>query len=136
MSNFTNALTILTYLKTMFTNGISTINVNLDEPLEIVYNDLNTISIYPIKEDFLYDESYGQDKKSLALRVEVRMKGGPASTVATPVLNQITALLKSDLHLGGLADYMELETVQWGNDRIEQGLVCGCSLDLTIKYLI
>jgi hypothetical protein len=135
---FTNAPAILTYLKTLIETNVTnpSFNVNLDEPIELVYEDLPSIAIYPIREDFNYDESFSQDKKNLSLRIEIRMKGSPASTIATPIVNQISTLIKADRTFAGLAEYVEIQSLQWANDRSEKGLVCGAALDLQVNYLI
>lgn len=132
---FTNATEILTQLKTLIDGTALGITVNLDEPLELVYDDLPSISIYPLREEFIYDGSYNQDKKQLAIRIELRMKGSPASTYCTPAINTIATALKADRTLAGLADYVELQSLQWANDITEKGYVCAASLDLQVDYL-
>ena len=134
--SFTNSTAILTQIQTDLTTANLGITINLDEPLELVYDDLPSISIYPLREEFIYDGSYNQDKKQLAVRVELRMKGSPASSICTPIMNTIASAIKADRTLNGLADYVELQSLQWANDITEKGYVCASSLDLQIDYLI
>lgn len=134
-----NALEILHYLRdnleAPLTLAVPAMRVTLDEPLTLVYSDLPSCSIYPVREDFVPDESSNSsDKQHLALRVELRMPGAPASTVCTPVLNVITQALKSDLRLGGLADYVEAQTIQWASETVAEGPVCAASLDILVAY--
>ena len=133
---FTNSTAIMTQIQTDLNAASLGIPINLDEPLELVYDDLPSISIYPVREEFIYDGSYNQDKKQLAIRIELRMKGSPASTYCSPVINTIASTIKADRLLGGLADYVELQSIQWANDITEKGYVCAASLDLTVDYLI
>lgn len=137
---FTQVLPIMDKIQsdliTPITSLVHGITINLDEPLNLVYTDLPTLCIYPVKEDFDYNGSDNvQDKKNLFLRLELRMKKGPASTVCTPVINQIVATLKADRTLGGLADYVEFQTIQFANEQTESGQVCGASLDIQVDYL-
>lgn len=135
---FTNSTAILTKIKSILDAGVTlqNVNISLDEPLNLIYSDLPAISIYPIREDFIYEESYNQDKKHLSVRIELRMKNGPASNTCSPVINQIAGLLKSNRTLDGLADYVELQSIQWANEQIEQGIVSGASLDIQVQYLV
>jgi hypothetical protein len=135
---FTNSLAIINQIKTDLTSALTVPNltINLDEPLDLVYSDLPTLSIYPLKEDFVFSDSFTQDKKQLFIRIELRMVSGPASTICTPVINDISTAIKADRTLGNLADYVELQSIQWANDKTESGYVCGASLDLQVDYLI
>ena len=137
---YTNALAIIETIRDLITAPVTAlypdITLNLDEPINLVYSDLPSISVYPLREDFQYEESFGSsDKKHLAVRVELRMKGGPASTVCTPVVNAIAAAIKADVRLGGLATYVELQSIQWGNDTTGSGAVCGAAVDIQVQYL-
>jgi hypothetical protein len=137
---YSNAVAIIDRIRTTLTAPVQGLvpgmSLNLDEPLSLVYSDLPALAIYPIKEDLLPDESFTQDKKSLSLRIELRMKSGPASTICTPVINTVCAALKADRTLGGLAVYVEIQSLQWANDNSESGVVCGASIDLVVFYLI
>lgn len=134
---YTNAVAILNQIKSILTTSvvITDLTISLDEPLDLIYSDLPSIAIYPLKEDLLYDEGYSQDKKQLSVRLELRMKSGPASTVCTPVVNTICSAIKANRTLGNLADYVEIQTIQWANDKTESGYVCGASVDIVINYL-
>lgn len=112
------------------------IAIHEDEPLELNYPDLPMVAVYPYKEDYIYEESFEQGKKRLALRVEVRLKGSPASSVASPVINTIVSALQADPWLGGLATYVEHQSIQWANAKTSSGLACGASLDIQVDYLI
>jgi hypothetical protein len=138
---FTNAPAILTQIKSQITTALSTLlpsaSISLDEPLDLVYDNLPEICVYPLTENFVYDESFNSaSKKLLNVRIEIRMKSGPASSVATPILNAIASNLKADLRLNGLVDYLELGSIQWANDKTMEGNVCGCSLDVSLSYLV
>lgn len=136
---YTNSTNILNQIKTQITTATASIlpdaDITNDEPIELIYDSLPQICIYPLKEELLYDESFSQDKKSLSIRIEVRQKGSPASSVSTPVVNAICDNLKGS-KLAGLVDYIELQTIQWANDRTTEGNVCGSSIDIIINYLI
>ena len=137
---YSNAVAIIARLRSTLTAPVQALvpamTLNLDEPLSLVYSDLPALAIYPIKEDLLPDESFTQDKKALSLRIELRMKSGPASTVCTPVINAACAAIKADRTLGGLADCVEIQSLQWANDNSESGVICGASIDLVVNYLI
>ena len=137
---YTNSTAIMEEIKTILTNGLSASNpdltIILDEPIILDYNSLPLLCIFPMKEDYSYDESFGSEyKKDLSVNISIRLKGKPASSLATPFVNSICDLIHSNRDLNGLADYVEIQTIQWGNDRVEEGYVCGASIDLQIKYL-
>lgn len=136
---YTKSLEILTQIKADMVSIIATlpanITINLDEPITLVYDDLPSLSAYQIREDLLPEDSYSQYKKRLLVRIELRMVGSPASTLCTPVVNLICAKLKADRTLGGLADYVELQSIQWANDIVASNYVCGASIDIQIDYL-
>lgn len=137
---FTNSSVILEQLKNQITasviNLLPTASIALDEPLDLVYDNLPEVCIYPMTEQFVYEESFSQDKKLLNLSIEIRMKSSPASSVCTPVVNAICDAIKADLHLAGLADYVELQTIQWANDKTTEGQVCGAAISVAVSYLI
>ena len=131
--SFTNNVAIIEQVITDITSAVSSYNItniNNDEPINLIYSDLPSIAVYPVKEDFIYDESSSNnDSKKLYLRIELRMKNGPASIVCSPVI-------KADRTLNQLAIYVERQSIQWANEQISQGQVCGASLDLEITYFI
>ena len=136
---YTNALAIVQKISDLINAPVKalvpTMSFNLDEPINPVFSDLPLVSTYPIREDFVYDESTnGSDKKSLSIRIEFRMKGGPASTVCTPIVNAIAAALKASPRLDGLAIYVELQSIQWANDTTGSGNVCGAAIDVQVFY--
>ena len=136
----TNSLAILNQIKDQVTTATSsllpTATISLDEPIDLVYDNLPEICIYPISEDLIYDESFSEDKNQLSIRIEIRLVSGPASVVCTPILNAIGDNLKSDLRLNGLSDYLEIQRIQWANDKTADGNVCGASIDLQVNYLV
>ena len=136
---FTNALAIITHIKADLA-AIPTlpdgININLDEPITLVYEDLPSLSVYPLREEYLAEDSFqSESKKRLLVRVELRLKGSPASTLCTPVINLICDAIRADRTLGGNVDYVEIQSIQWANDIAKEGYVCGASIDLQIDYL-
>jgi len=135
---FTNNVAIIAQVISDITSAVSTYsitNINNDEPLNLIYSDLPAIAVYPVREEFIYDDSSSNsEKKKLALRIELRMLGGPASIVCSPVINSISDAIKADRTLNGLAVYVERQSIQWANEQISQGQICGASLDLEIEY--
>ena len=136
---FTNALAIAQELKTIITAPalavVPGMTFNLDEPVNLVWDDLPVVSTYPVSEEYNYDESTGaSDKKHLRLRIEVRVKSGPASVVCTPVVNAVCAAIKANRSLNGLAQYVELQTIQWANDNTGSGVVSGAAVDVLVQY--
>ena len=138
--SFTNNVAIIEQVITDITSAVSSYNItniNNDEPINLIYSDLPSIAVYPVKEDFIYDESSSNnDSKKLYLRIELRMKNGPASIVCSPVINSISDAIKADRTLNQLAIYVERQSIQWANEQISQGQVCGASVDLEITYFI
>ena len=138
---FTNVQPILAKLKALITTPVTAllplVTISTDEPLNFVTSDLPLLNIYPIKEDFIFDESTsGEDKKHLSIRIEIRMAGAPSSTLCTPVMNAICAAIRANLRLDGLVVYTELQTLQWANDSTSSGSLSGMSLDLEVQYFV
>jgi len=134
---FTNCQAILNQIQSDLQAAIPAIPVFIDEPLNLVYADLPNIALYPVREDFVYDESFqSEDKKRLIIRVELRMAGGPASSLCSPIINTIAAAIRADRTLAGMAMYVELQGVEWANDTVSQGKVCGASLDIQVDNLV
>ena len=138
--SFSAAVQILEQIVADLTAPVTTllpkVTITLDEPLTLVYTDLPSVSIYPMREEFLYDESFSDDKKQLSVRIEIRCTKGPASTVCAPIIEAIVTAIKADRTLGGTAQYVEPQTIQWANDITSSGAVCGASLDLQVNYLV
>ena len=143
---FTNAAAILQRIQADVTAGLDAllpgVPVNLDEPVDLIYEDLPYVAIYPVNEGYLAEsESQPDDKKRLTLRLVYRAKAGPlhggsAALVCTPVINAISAAIKADLWLGGLASYVELQGIDWGNADFGKGQVAGSSLEVQVDYFI
>ena len=137
---YSNVQAILTQISTQVQTAVigllPTATLSFDEPLSLTYTSLPEIAIYPLMEKTIESDSFTQDKKELSIRIEIRQKGGPASSVSTPVVNAICDSLKQTLRLNNLIDWLSVETIQWANDRVVEGAVCGASIDLTIHYLI
>lgn len=138
---FTDALSVAQAIKTKITAPVtalvSTMSFNLDEPINLVYSDLPMVSTYPVREDYNYEESTTtHHKKHLTLRVEIRMAGGPASSTCTPVVNAISDAILGDRTLGGLAQYVELQSIQWANDNTGSGVVSGAAVDILVQYFV
>jgi hypothetical protein len=137
--SFTNVLPIITKIKDLITGPVTAliplVTISTDEPINYVFSDLPMLNVYPIKEDFVFDESTNsEDKKHLAVRIELRLAGAPASSLCTPIMNAICAAIKANKRLDGLAVYVELQGLQWANDSTSSGAVSGMSLDLEIQY--
>jgi len=117
-------------------NLIPGVNVSNDEPLELVYSDLPNITVIPTTEDFVYDDSSNSsDMKELNISIQLRMQGSPATTLCSPVINQIVSTLRNDAMLGSQNTvYVEFGNLSFANDRISDGKVCGASLDIKIRY--
>lgn len=136
---FSRAIEILQQIQTDITapvtNILPSIKINLDEPIDPIYEDLPLIAIYPVKETFDLQESAGTETyKHLFLRIEIRLLGIPASLVATPIVNAISSAIQADQFLGGLAVYVELGDINWASDRVAKGNICGASLDIQVDY--
>lgn len=139
--SFTNAPAILAKVKAILIGPITalvpTISVSTDEPVNFVFSDLPLLNIYPVKEDFIFDESTNnEDKKHLSLRVELRMACSSASAVCTPMMDAICIALKANRRLDGLAVYTELQGLQWANESTSSGSVGGMSLDIEVQYFV
>ena len=138
---FSNVINIITRIQTDLQASIPgllpTVTITLDQPLEPVYTDLPAIYILPTKEEFIYEDSTNnEDKKKLHLAIICQLQNGPASTVATPILNAVVTALKADRTLGGDALYVEFSDVVWATDDNANGTVCGFALDMTVDYFI
>ena len=141
MTTYTNSLAIIQRIQadliTSITPLLPGLKINLDEPNSYVWNDLPVIAVYPMKEDYVEESaSQTQDFKQLHITIEIWMKGCPASSVVTPIVQAIAACIRADRTLGGLAMYVELGTIQWANTQIGSGLASAASLELRVDYCI
>lgn len=135
MASFTLAQEILDQIKANLA-AVTDIRITLDEPLEYVWEDLPEINLFPVQEDFSFENSSNsQDDKQLQVRLALKMPGGPASSVCTPVINAICEGIRQDRTLNGLAYYVELQSIKWFNDKISEGHVCAATLEFTVNYL-
>jgi hypothetical protein len=137
--SFSNALPILEQIQSDITAPITalmpTVKISLDEAVDFVYEDLPCIAIYPTKETFDLSESAGsQSYKHLFISIELRMQGASATTIATPVVNAISAAIQADQFLGGQAVYVELQDIAWASERTNSGTLCGARLDIQVDY--
>ena len=136
---YTKCLDIINRIKTTITAPViaqvPTMEIVIDEPVNLVFSELPNIAIYPMTEQFIYAESFNQnDRKQLMVRVELRMKGGPSSQVCTPVVNTICAAIKADRTLGGLVTYVEIQMIQWANEQTGSGVLSGSAIDIQVNY--
>lgn len=137
---FTNQLAIINKIKADIQTSVLSIQpdmqFSLDEPIEPMYDNLPCVYIYPVKEDYNFSESFQDSSaKTLMLRIIIQMKSGPASIICNPIINMISDTLMADRTLGNLINYLELQSIHWGNDRLKDGNICGAALDIEIKYL-
>lgn len=140
---FSNVLAIITQIKADLTAPVTAllpgVEIHLDEEIDLVYDDLPALAIYPTEER--NDEEFQNDfatcpfKKDLFLRIELRVKGTPASQLCTPALVAIVEALQADPRLGGLIDSIEAGTVTWATGHIGSGLVSGACLELIVRYI-
>ena len=107
-----------------------------DDPVNIVYTDLPIISVMPITEEFIYDDSSNSsDLKELKISILLRMAGTPASSLCSPIINQIVSTLRKDRMLGTSDTvYVEFQGISWASDRVAEGKLCGASLDILVRY--
>lgn len=138
---YTNALGIIEKLRDLLRTPVlaqtPTMTLNLDEPINLVFSDLPMLSTYPVREDFVLEESTNnQNKKHLTVRIEVRVKGGPSSSICTPLINTIADTIRANPRLDGLATYVEIQSIQWASDTTSSGIVSGAALDVMVQYLI
>jgi hypothetical protein len=139
---YSNAPAILTQIKNDITAPITallpTVQVHLDEDLDISYADLPIVAIYPTEErtDADYNnDNLGPFKKELAIRIEIRMGGTPASTLCTPIINAIVATLQTDPGLGGLCNNFDFEPITWATGHLGSGMASGAALEMLIRYI-
>jgi len=138
---FTNALAIIQRIQADLAASIPTylpgVTIYLDEPLDIIYTDLPVMVISPNKEEFIYDsESQNQDKKRLLVKILLFVKGGPSSSLCSPIMNYVVSALKADRTLGGLAMYVEFQGLEWLSGEDIDGRVSGASLEVMIDYFV
>jgi hypothetical protein len=139
---YSNAPAILAQIKADITAPITAllpnVQLHLDEDLEIVYTDLPCIAIYPTEErndaDFNND-NHGPFKKELAIRIEIRMAGTPASALCTPIINAIASALQADPLLGGLCNNFDFEPITWATGHLGSGMASGAALEMLIRYI-
>jgi hypothetical protein len=139
---YSNSNAILAQIKTDITSSVtallSTVKIYLDDDLDISYDQLPVVTIFPTDEtndsDF-YNDISGPFRKELAIRIELRMAGTPASLLCTPIINAIVTALKSDPRLSGLVDNFDFGTVTWATGHLGSGMASGAAFEMTIRYI-